>query len=76
MAPGEAVRQRELSDLTDAVGTALDARVGPDAGYVLIIVHCVEGGEVWYRTDLEDVVAAGVLDDAAEHLRAVAAREI
>jgi uncharacterized protein YigA (DUF484 family) len=70
------MRQRELSDLINAVGDVLDRRVGQDGGYMLIVMHRVEAGEVWYRTDLDEQVAAGLLDGTAEHLRAVWSREI
>lgn len=70
------MRQQELADLANAAADAIGRMIGDDAGFVLIVVHAEPGGEVWYRTDLEEEDAAGVLDDCADHLRAVWKREI
>lgn len=62
----------DLTRLADATADALGRRVGRSAGYVLILVDLAPGGEIVYRSDLDRLDAAGVLDDCAEHLRATA----
>ena len=67
---------REAEQLRDATADAIERRLGRQYGFVLLICELREGGEVWSRTNLEDLVAAGILDDAAEYYRAMGAQEI
>lgn len=58
-----------LDQLADAVSRTLSAHVGDRCGYVLILVDTAEAGEIMYRSDLERLGVAGILDDCAEYLR-------